>query len=155
MGELAIVFGVCLVCEGVVSLLPFAFPASVLSMLVLLGLLLSGILKERHIGRVCTFFVGNMAFFFLPSCVGLLEHWGTLSAVLIPFFIVSALTTPLVYAVTAWTIQLLMARRNRKEETKGPMSSSPPPSLALCSAVWPGAWDFGFRKRPVWSCSTL
>lgn len=115
MGEIAIVFGICLVCEGVVSLLPFTFPASVLSMLVLLGLLLTGILKERHIGRVCSFFVGNMAFFFLPSCVGLLEHWGTLSAVLLPFFAVAVLTTPLVYAATAWTIQLLMARQRKKE----------------------------------------
>lgn len=118
MGELAIVFGVCLLCEGVVSLLPFAFPASVLSMLVLLGLLLSGILKKEHIGRVCAFFVGNMAFFFLPSCVGLLEHWGTLSAVLLPFFAVAILTTPIVYAVTAWTVQLLMVRRKKKEEMK-------------------------------------
>ena len=118
MGELAIVFGVCLLCEGVVSLLPFAFPASVLSMLVLLGLLLSGILKKEHIRRVCAFFVGNMAFFFLPSCVGLLEHWGTLSAVLLPFFAVAILTTPIVYAVTAWTVQLLMVRRKKKEEMK-------------------------------------
>lgn len=118
MGELAIVFGVCLVCEGVVSLLPFAFPASVLSMLVLLGLLLSGVLKKEHINRVCAFFVGNMAFFFLPSCVGLLEHWGTLYTVLLPFFAVAVLTTPIVYAVTAWTVQLLMARRRKKEESK-------------------------------------
>lgn len=118
MGELAIVFGVCLLCEGVVSLLPFAFPASVLSMLVLLGLLLSGLLKKEHIGRVCAFFVGNMSFFFLPSCVGLLEHWGTLSAVLLPFFAVAVLTTPIVYAVTAWTVQLLMGLRRNQEGRK-------------------------------------
>ena len=118
MGELAIVFGVCLLCEGAVSLLPFAFPASVLSMLVLLVLLLSGLLKKEHIGRVCAFFVGNMAFFFLPSCVGLLEHWGTLSAVLLPFFAVAVLTTPIVYAVTAWTVQLLMGLRRNKEARK-------------------------------------
>ena len=111
IGEIAIVFGICLVCEGIVSLLPFTFPASVLSMLVLLALLLTGVLKQRHISRVSGFFVGNMAFFFLPSCVGLLEHW-----VLLPFFAVAVLTTPLVYAATAWTIQLLMARQRRKEE---------------------------------------
>lgn len=118
IGEIAIVFGICLVCEGVVSLLPFTFPASVLSMLVLLALLLTGVLKQRHISRISTFFVGNMAFFFLPSCVGLLEHWGTLSAVLLPFFAVAVLTTPLVYAATAWTIQLLMAFQQRKEERR-------------------------------------
>ena len=115
IGEIAIVFGICLLCEGVSALLPFPFPGSVLSMLVLLALLLSGVIKERHIGRVCAFFLGNMAFFFLPSCVGIMEQWGVLSAVLLPFFAIAALTTPLVYAVTGWTVQLLMARQKRKE----------------------------------------
>ena len=117
MGELAIVFGVCLLCEGVVSLLPFAFPASVLSMLVLLGLLLSGILKKEHISRVCAFFVGNMAFFFLPSFVGLLEHIELLKSQLVPLLLIVVLTTPVVYLVTGWTVRLLMLRhRNRKED---------------------------------------
>lgn len=116
IGEAAIVFGVCLVCEGIAALLPFTFPGSVLSMLVLLLLLLSGVVKTRHIGRICAFFVSNMAFFFLPSCVGLMEHWGALSAVLLPFFAIAVLTTPLVYAVTGWTVQLLMRRRKKGEE---------------------------------------
>lgn len=116
IGEIAIVFGICLLSEGVVALLPFAFPASVLSLLVLLALLLAGVVKERHIGRVCGFFVGNMAFFFLPSCVSIMKYWDILSAVLVPFFIISVLTTPLIYAVTAWTIQLMMGRRRRKED---------------------------------------
>lgn len=111
MLEVAIIFGICLVCEGIVILLPFAFPASVLSMLVLLALLLSGVIKEKHIGRVCGFFVGNMAFFFLPSCVSIIDHWDTLSAVLLPFFFIAILTTPLVYAATAWTIQLMIGKR--------------------------------------------
>lgn len=116
MSEIAIVFGVCLLSEGVVAVLPFAFPASVLSMLVLLALLLTGIIKERQISRVCGFFVGNMAFFFLPSCVSIINYWDTLSAVLVPFFLISMLTTPLIYAVTAWTIQLMMGRRKGKED---------------------------------------
>ena len=52
-----------------------------------------------------------MAFFFIPPCVGILEHVSTLSAVLIPFLIVSIITTPLVYLVTAWAIQLMMKAR--------------------------------------------
>lgn len=116
LGEIAIILGLCLLCEGLAALLPFPFPASVLSLLLLLALLLTGILKERHIGRVCDFFTRNMAFFFLPACVGLIEHWETLSRVLLPFLIISLLTTPLVYAVTAWTVQLLLGRGRDKEE---------------------------------------
>lgn len=116
IGEIAIIFGICLLSEGVVALLPFAFPASVLSMLILLALLLSGVVKEKHVGRVCGFFVGNMAFFFLPSCVSILEYWDLLSVVLAPFLAIAILTTPLVYAATAWTVQLMMGRGRDKEE---------------------------------------
>lgn len=115
IGEIAIIFGICLLSEGAVALLPFAFPASVLSMLILLALLLTGVVKERHVGRVCGFFVGNMAFFFLPSCVSILEYWDLLSVVLVPFLAIAILTTPLVYAATAWTVQLMMGRGKDKE----------------------------------------
>ena len=108
MGEIAIIFGICLASEGISALLPIPFPASVLSMLILLALLLSGVVKDRHIRRSCGFFTSNMAFFFIPPCVGILEHVSTLSAVLIPFLIISIITTPLVYLVTAWVIQLMM-----------------------------------------------
>ena len=115
MAELAIIFGVCLLAEGIAAILPVAFPASVISLILLLLLLLSGIIKDRHIGRVSRFFVGNMAFFFVPPCVGILEHISTLAACLIPFLIIAILTTPLVYCATAWTIQLMLAARRRKE----------------------------------------
>lgn len=115
MAELAIIFGVCLFSEGVSALLPIPLPASVISMLLLLALLLCGGVKERHIGRACGFFTGNMAFFFIPSCVGILEHTQTLAACLLPFLLVAVLTTPLVYLVTGWTIQLMMRVRRRRE----------------------------------------
>ena len=108
MVELAIVFGICLISQGVSALLPIEFPASVISMLLLLALLLSGVVKERHIQRVSTFLVGNMAFFFIPPCVGLIDHAATLGSCLIPFLIIAILTTPLIYAITGWTIQLMM-----------------------------------------------
>ena len=43
MGELALIFGICLVGEGVAALLPVAFPASVISMVLLMVLLLTGV----------------------------------------------------------------------------------------------------------------
>ena len=114
MGEIAIIFGICLVSEGISSLLPIPFPASVLSMLILLVLLLTGAVQDRHIRRTCGFFTSNMAFFFIPPCVGILDHVSTLSAVLVPFLLISIITTPLVYLVTAWVIQCMMRVQNRR-----------------------------------------
>ena len=43
MAEIAIIFGICLISEGIAALLPIALPASVISLLLLLALLLSGL----------------------------------------------------------------------------------------------------------------
>ena len=116
MAEIAIILGICLVSEVIAALLPIVFPASVISMILLLVLLLTGVVKDRHISRVSAFLVGNMAFFFLAPCVGLMEHASTLMNCLLPFLLVAALTTPIVYCVTGWTIQLMMKVMDRKED---------------------------------------
>ena len=116
MGQLAILFGVCLVAEGVAAVLPVAFPASVIGMLLLLGLLLCRGVRERHIDRVCGFLSDNMSFFFVAPCVALLEHVDALMECLIPFCVISAVTTPIVYFVTAWTVQLTRTLCRRKEK---------------------------------------
>lgn len=117
MGELALIFGICLVGEGVAALLPVAFPASVISMVLLMVLLLTGVVKDRHIQTASHFLVANMAFFFLPSFVGLLEHIDLLKSQLVPLLLIIVLTTPVVYLITGWTVRLLMLRhRNRKED---------------------------------------
>ena len=117
MGELALIFGICLVGEGVAALLPVAFPASDISMVLLMVLLLTGVVKDRHIQTASHFLVANMAFFFLRSFVGLLEHIELLKSQLVPLLLIIVLTTPVVYLITGWTVRLLMLRyRNRKED---------------------------------------
>ena len=103
--------------EGIAALIPVAFPASVISMVLLMVLLLTGVVKDRHIQTASHFLVANMAFFFLPSFVGLLEHIELLKSQLVPLLLIIVLTTPVVYLITGWTVRLLMLRyRNRKED---------------------------------------
>ncbi|MCI8551840.1 MAG: CidA/LrgA family protein [Lawsonibacter sp.] len=114
MAEIAIIFGVCLVSEGIAALLPVAFPASVIALLLLGLLLFTRIIKPEHIQRLSGFLVANMAFFFLPSCVGVMEHAPAVLRQLAPFLLISFLTTPLVYLVTGWTVQWLIRRSRGK-----------------------------------------
>lgn len=115
LGEIGLIFGICLVGEGVAAILPVAFPASVISMILLMALLMSGVIKTRHIQRVSGFLTANMAFVFLPSCVSIIEHADVLLPRIVPVFLICFLTTPLVYLATAWTVQGMMALRRRKE----------------------------------------
>ena len=118
MGELALIFGVCLAGEGVAALLPVAFPASVISMVLLMALLLAGVVKDRQIQTVSHFLVANMASFFLPSFVGLLEHVELLKSRALPLVFIVVATTPVVYLATAWTVRLLMPRKQKGEGKK-------------------------------------
>mgnify|MGYP000034300265 FL=1 len=51
----------------------------------------------------------------MPALVGTVEYLETLKAYLLPFAVVTLVTTPLVYFVTAWTIQLVLKFRDRQE----------------------------------------
>ena len=107
MGELALIFGISLVGEGVAALLPMSFPASVISMVLLMVLLLTGVLKERQIQSVSHFLIANMSFFFIPSLVGTMEHGAMLNSQAVPILVIVGLTTPVVYLAAGWTVQLM------------------------------------------------
>ncbi len=116
MAQLAVILGVCLAGEGIAALIPVAFPSSVVSLILLMILLLTGVVKERQIQTVSGFFIANMAFFFIPSFVGTLEHAELLISQALPLLLIVGLTTPVVYLVTGWTVQLLLRAMRRKEK---------------------------------------
>ena len=115
MEELALILVICLLGEGIAALLPVAFPASVISMVLLMLLLLCGAVKERQIQVTSKFLVVNMGIFFVPAVVETIEYAELLSRQLLPFVVIVLVTTPVVYGITAWTVQLLM-RWMRKED---------------------------------------
>ncbi len=102
--QLTIILGVCLCGEFISALLPIAFPGSVIAMILLLLLLFTGVLKEKHISTVGDFFLKNMSIFFLPAAVGILEYWDIISGVLLQFLLICALTTVLTFGATAYTV---------------------------------------------------
>ena len=116
IAELALIFGICLAGEGIAAILPVKFPGTVIGMILLIVLLFTGVIKKRHIQRVAEFLVANMSFVFLPPCVAIMEHFEAVKGQLLPIFAICFLTTPLVYAVTAWTVQAMMLRRRRGKE---------------------------------------
>lgn len=114
IGEIGLIFGICLLGEGIAALLPVAFPGSVISLILLITLLMTGVVKTRHIQRVTGFLVANMSFVFLPACVSVVEHAPVILPKIVPIFLICFLTTPLVYLATAWTVQGMMVLRRRK-----------------------------------------
>ena len=113
--EFCVVFLICMAGEWISALLPFTLPASVVSLIILLILLLSGGVKERTIQGTSQFLINNMGMLFIPAVVGTLEYLDVLKLQIVPFLVVSIVSTPLVYLATAWSVQLLMKVFKKKE----------------------------------------
>lgn len=109
--QIAIVFGVCLIGEGIAMLIPL--PGSVVSMILLFLLLLTRLLKPAHIAEKSDFLLKNMAFFFIPAGVAIMESAGILWQNLLPFLAICLITLVITFAVTAYTVKFVVWLQNR------------------------------------------
>ena len=111
--QLLLILGACFAGEVISALLPITFPSSVIAMILLFVLLLSGALKEANINKAGDFLLQNMSIFFLPSAIGILEHWGVISGVLVQFLLICLITTLITFAATAYTVMFVQKLMNR------------------------------------------
>ena len=120
--QIGIVFGVCLVGQLISSCLPVAVPASVIGMLLLLLLLCFEILKPHHIEKKSNFLLNNMAFFFIPAGVSIINNYSFVANHVLPLLLVCFITLLLTFAVTSRTVILVIRLQdkihNKKQETE-------------------------------------
>ncbi len=118
--QIGIIFTVCWLSILVEKALPFSFPASVIGMLLLFICLLTGILKIEHIQEKADFLLENMAFFFVPAGVSIINYFDVLESTWIQLVVICVISTVVTFAVTAWsvklTIRLLSRLRERRAE---------------------------------------
>ena len=117
--QLRVIFGLFLLSEGLAALLPFAFPASVLAMVLLLVLLLCGVLKPRQLQESADFLLEHMILFFVPVCTGIMTYAQVLLENLGAILLICLVTTPLVFFVTGHVVQLsmrLLAGRGERDD---------------------------------------
>ena len=111
--QMAIVFGVCLVGEGVAALLPFAFPASAIAMILLFLCFFFRVLRVKQVEQVSRFLLENMALFFIPAGVGILDCIERVRGAVIPILVICAVSTFVTFTVTAYTVRLTTSVINR------------------------------------------
>ena len=111
--QIGILLGICLLGEGAAALLPFPFPASVAAMAALFVLLCAKGLKPAQIQQAGDFLLKNIAFFFIPAGVGILENIDALKGALGAFFSVCALTTVATFFSAALAARGVIALQNK------------------------------------------
>ena len=117
--QIGIVCGLYWVSQCIEQVIPFPFPASVISLLLLLVLLILRVLKLEHVREKADFLLGNLGFFFVPAVVGVVNYADALKGALVPFLVICAVSTVLTFAAAAWAVQLTMRlQKKRKGEEK-------------------------------------
>ncbi len=115
INQIGIIFAICWVSQIIERLLPFSFPASVIGMLLLFLLLLTKALRVEHIREKSDFLLSNMAFFFIPAGVNMINYLDILRENALSLLLICLITTILTFAVTAYTIKGTLALMNRRK----------------------------------------
>ena len=80
-----------------------------------LGLTL-GAVRLHHVESVADFLLQNMAFFFLPAMLGVLEIWNDIKSEALAILAVCLLTTLCTAAATALTVHIVFRLQHRETE---------------------------------------
>ena len=116
--QLGVVLGIYWVAEGIEAILPFPFPASVISLLLVLLLLGLRVLKEEQIQQKADFLLGNLGFFFLPVISSLINYveiiWENAAA----FITICIVSTVVTYLATAGAVRLTCRLMEKRKEDR-------------------------------------
>lgn len=112
--ELAIIFGITMVGEILNELIPLPVPAGVYGLFLLLGLLCAKGVKLEDVSATGNLLQDIMPLMFVPAAVGLIEKYAELTAILIPFIVISAVSTLIVMTVTGKTTEYILHRQKKE-----------------------------------------
>lgn len=116
--QIGLIFGLCWVSQIIESILPFPFPASVISLIVLLVLLLVRLIKTEQIKDLADFLSSNLGFFFIPVSSSLINYFDVIQANLLPFFVICVVSMILTYGATVGTVRLTCKLMEKRKENK-------------------------------------
>ncbi len=94
--------------------LPFPVPASIYGLVFLFLALETGVVKLSALKETAGFLIEVMPLLFIPAGAGLINAWGSLKPVFVPFAVIVIISTFAVMAVSGRVTQFFMRKRNQK-----------------------------------------
>lgn len=116
--QISLIFLICLLCEWVASLLPFPFPGSVLSMIVLFLLFALKWIKPDDIKETSGLLLGNMMLVFLPSFVSIMNYFDVLKHIAVQFILIIVVSTMVTFLVGGTVVSLVSKLQDRIRSRK-------------------------------------
>jgi holin-like protein len=106
--QIGIVFAVCWISQIISRFLPFTFSASIIGMVLVLVLLLTGVLRVEHIQEKSSFLLSNMAFFLIPAGVSVMNYFDLIGRNILILVFICIVSTIITFSVTAFTVKAML-----------------------------------------------
>lgn len=106
-----LLLGISIIGEFMNKVLHVPLPGSVLGLILLLTLLLTGLIQVRQIEELTNFLMNHLAIFFVPSAVGLMTVAGMLKSSWVILLVISTVSSVMVMTVTAVVVQFVRRRK--------------------------------------------
>ena len=97
-------------------LIPLTIPASIYGMLLLFAALSLKIIRVESVRESGVFLTSLLPVLFVPPLVRLMEYWPLIKPVLIAMFVISLVTTVLIFAFSGVVTQWLIGKGEQKDE---------------------------------------
>lgn len=91
--------------------IPLPIPGSIYGMVLLYVSLCTGVIKLSWINETGKFLIDIMPLMFIPAGVGLMDSWGILKPVWIPFLTITCFSTVVVMAAAGKVTQCLIKKQ--------------------------------------------
>lgn len=111
--QIGIIFLICSFAELITAFLPFGFPGSVMSMILLFLLFFFKWLKPEFMRETTDFLLNNMALFFVPATVGIIKYYDSIKSVIVQIILICLVSTVIIFAVTSYTIRFVVWLENK------------------------------------------
>ena len=114
--QFTIILFISLLGEVLHALIPLPIPASIYGIVLMFLALVLHIVPLHAVKETANFLLDIMPLMFIPAGVGLLDKWGIVRPVLLPFVAIVLLSTWIVTAVGGRVTQTVIRRQAKKGE---------------------------------------
>ncbi|MBE5995901.1 MAG: CidA/LrgA family protein [Lachnospiraceae bacterium] len=112
--QFCIILGMTFLGEILHYFIPLPIPGSIYGLVLLFLALVFRIIPISSVKETGTFLIEIMPLMFIPAAAGLLVSWNVLQPILLPFLVISAVSTVFVMIVTGLIAQKLIRRKHHE-----------------------------------------
>lgn len=114
--QFGIILAVSFVGEGLHYIIPLPIPASIYGLILMFICLKTGIFSYESVKETGTFLIDILPLMFIPPAVGLVNAWHIVQPILLPYIIITVVSTVLVMIVSGRTAQAAIRHGGKKAD---------------------------------------